>query len=230
MERKMAKNGEFNINTNLFSRGNMEMEPDIENMTISEYLKYEDSIWEHDDDSEEDQEEDGDDGDTFDTWDITIEDAERIRKNFNVPDEIDKIEGDFNPTKDLEELERLLSKEPQSNFMEIQSFLKPYKLCIGGGAWILNKLRRSIANRTSWMLYKWYVKFPMTMDVARRRRLGALLRACRLFISLSKSRGVLTTKGWNSRSPRLGLCGNLVADKQQVTAYTSNAQDVVLGC
>ncbi|GJV71641.1 hypothetical protein Tco_1491636 [Tanacetum coccineum] len=29
-------------------------------------------------------------------------------------------EGDFNPTKDLEELKRLLAKEPQSNFIEIQ--------------------------------------------------------------------------------------------------------------
>ncbi|GJT13267.1 hypothetical protein Tco_0860309 [Tanacetum coccineum] len=99
-------------------------------------------------------------------WDITIEDVERIRKFFNVPDEIDKIvqpvihepihttppnddyvapatksildelleefsdvilnvtmvgdEADFNPTKDLEELERLLAKEPHSNFTEIQ--------------------------------------------------------------------------------------------------------------
>ncbi|GKD22972.1 hypothetical protein Tco_1224675, partial [Tanacetum coccineum] len=125
-----------------------------------------DSIWEHDDDSEEDQEEDGDDGDTFDMWDITVEDVERIRKFFNVPDEIDEIvqplipepihttppnddyvapatksildelleefrdeilnvtmddeEADFNPTKDLEELERLLAEEPQSNFTEIQ--------------------------------------------------------------------------------------------------------------
>ncbi|GJV09831.1 hypothetical protein Tco_1351372 [Tanacetum coccineum] len=124
------------------------------------------SIWEHDDEEEEDQEEDGDDGDTFDMWDITVEDVERIRKFFNVPDEIDEIvqplipkpihttplnddyvapatksildkllvefedeilnvtmvddEADFNPTKDLEELERLLAKEPQSNFMEIQ--------------------------------------------------------------------------------------------------------------
>ncbi|GJV71446.1 putative ribonuclease H-like domain-containing protein [Tanacetum coccineum] len=180
--------------------GNMEMEPDIENMTISKYLEYEaakerrlwddvlsrrsstnyyeagvdsfhlnkiqDSIWEHDDDSEEDKEEDGDDGDTFDMWDITIEDIERIRKFFNVPDEIDEIvqpvipkpihttppnddyvasvtklildelleefgdeimsvamideEADFNPIKDLEELERLLAMRPQSNFTEIQ--------------------------------------------------------------------------------------------------------------
>ncbi|GJT59178.1 hypothetical protein Tco_1002711 [Tanacetum coccineum] len=81
--------------------GNMEMEPDIKNMTMSEYLEYEaakerilwddDSIWERDDDSEEDQEEDGNDGDTFDMWDITVEDVERIRKFFNVPDEIDEI-------------------------------------------------------------------------------------------------------------------------------------------
>ncbi|GJZ07962.1 hypothetical protein Tco_0542245 [Tanacetum coccineum] len=91
-----------------------------------------DSIWEQDDDSEEDQEEDGDDGDTFDMWDITVEDVERIRKFFSVPDELDKIiqpilnvamtdeEADFNPTKDLEELERLLAMRPQSNFMKIQ--------------------------------------------------------------------------------------------------------------
>ncbi|GJW81370.1 hypothetical protein Tco_0145345 [Tanacetum coccineum] len=44
-----------------------------------------------DDDSEEDQEEDDDDGDTFDIWDITVEDLERIKKFFNVPDEIDDI-------------------------------------------------------------------------------------------------------------------------------------------
>ncbi|GKB58754.1 hypothetical protein Tco_0914940 [Tanacetum coccineum] len=110
-----------------------------------------DSIWKQDGDSEEDQEEDDDDGDTFDMWDIMVEDVERIRKFFNVPDEIDEItqplilepihttppnddyvapatksmldelleelgdeilnvtmvdeEADFNPTKDLEELE-----------------------------------------------------------------------------------------------------------------------------
>ncbi|GKG47034.1 hypothetical protein Tco_0504231, partial [Tanacetum coccineum] len=49
-----------------------------------------DSIWEHDDDSEEDQEEDGD-GDTFDMLDITVEDIEQFMKFFNVPDEIYEI-------------------------------------------------------------------------------------------------------------------------------------------
>ncbi|GJU04444.1 hypothetical protein Tco_1120874 [Tanacetum coccineum] len=134
-----------------------EMEPDIENMTMNEYLEYEavkerqligaenmkrmghdivhDRIWEQDDDSKEDQEEDGDYGEIFYMWDITTEDVERIRKFFNIRDEIDKIvqlltkilnvaiideEADFNPTKDLEELERLLAMRPQSNFMEIQ--------------------------------------------------------------------------------------------------------------
>ncbi|GKB34319.1 hypothetical protein Tco_0879261 [Tanacetum coccineum] len=89
-------------------------------------------------------------------WDITVEDVERIKKFFNVPDEIDEVlqplipepiratptnddfvapatksildelleefrdeilnvtmvdeEADFNPTKDLEELEILLAK------------------------------------------------------------------------------------------------------------------------
>ncbi|GKD81531.1 hypothetical protein Tco_1348370, partial [Tanacetum coccineum] len=96
--------------------------------------------------------------------DITVEDVERIRKFFNVPDEIDKIvqplipepihttppnddyvalasksildelleefgdeilnvatiDEEAGPTKDLEELERILAMRPQSNFMEIQ--------------------------------------------------------------------------------------------------------------
>ncbi|GJU88402.1 hypothetical protein Tco_1300825 [Tanacetum coccineum] len=110
------------------------------------------------------REEDGG-GDTFDMSDITVKDVERIRKFFNVPDEIDEIlqplipepihttppnddyvapttksildellkefsdeilnvamideEADFNPIKDLEELERLLAMRPQSNFTEI---------------------------------------------------------------------------------------------------------------
>ncbi|GJR43739.1 hypothetical protein Tco_1311842 [Tanacetum coccineum] len=46
---------------------------------------------EQDVDLEDDQEEDGDDGDIFDMWDITIDDVDRIRKFFNVPDGIDKI-------------------------------------------------------------------------------------------------------------------------------------------
>ncbi|GJT16653.1 hypothetical protein Tco_0875359 [Tanacetum coccineum] len=112
---------------------------------------------EQDDDSKEDQEEDGDDGDTFDMWDITVEDVERIRKFFNVPDEIDEI---------------------------------PYRLYTCGGAWIPNKLRGSIANRTSWMLYRWLVKLPVMVDVAQRSRLGSWLRACCLFIFLRKSKGV----------------------------------------
>ncbi|GKD68112.1 hypothetical protein Tco_1322202 [Tanacetum coccineum] len=175
---------------NYFVSTNESNDVDIENMTIAEYNLYvakqglgmnplrtenmkrmgqdivQDSIWEHDEDSEEDQEENGYDGDTFEMWDITAEDVERIRKFFNVLDEIDEIvqplipesihttppnddyvapatksnldelleefrdeilnvtmvddEADFNPTKNLKELEKLLAKEPQSNFTKIQ--------------------------------------------------------------------------------------------------------------
>ncbi|GJV15208.1 retrovirus-related pol polyprotein from transposon TNT 1-94 [Tanacetum coccineum] len=179
-----------------------------------------DSIWEQDDNSEEDQEEDNDDGDTFDMWDITVEDVERIRKFFNVPNEIDEIvqplipepihttlpnddyippatklilgelleefgdeilnvatideETDFNPTKDLEELERLLAMRPQSNFTEIQ--IGTLYLLEGCDARMLNKLQESIPNRSSQMLYR-MLKLPEMVDVAQRSRLGAWLRA-----------------------------------------------------
>ncbi|GJX76386.1 retrovirus-related pol polyprotein from transposon TNT 1-94 [Tanacetum coccineum] len=173
----------------------MEMEPNIENMMICEYLEYEAAkgrrLW---DDVRSRRspthyetarvilftililityllylgrlEEEMICGDAFDIWEITVKDVERIRKLFNVPDEIDEIvqplipdaihttppnddyvapatksmldevleelrddilnvtmvdeEADFNPTKDLEELERLLAMRPQSNFTKIQ--------------------------------------------------------------------------------------------------------------
>ncbi|GJY65313.1 hypothetical protein Tco_0467551 [Tanacetum coccineum] len=158
----------------LFESGlNMEMEPDIKNMTMNEYLEYEAAkerqlIREHDDDLEEDQEDDDNDRDTFYIWDITVEDVEQIRQFFtpNVPDVIENViqplisktlhttlpNEDYvapatksilddlleefrdeilnvtmvdkgakcNPAKELEKLERLLAKEPQSNFIEIQ--------------------------------------------------------------------------------------------------------------
>ncbi|GJV52877.1 hypothetical protein Tco_1448618 [Tanacetum coccineum] len=157
---------------------NMEMEPDIENMTMSEYLEYEaakerrlwddDSICKHDDDLEDDQEEDGDDKDSFDMWDITVEDVEQIGK-FLTPNVLEIIEdviqplipktlyttppnedyvppatksildelleefrdkilnvtmvdegADFNPNKDIKELEKLLANDPKQHYMEIQ--------------------------------------------------------------------------------------------------------------
>ncbi|GJS63309.1 hypothetical protein Tco_0677873 [Tanacetum coccineum] len=72
---------------------------------------------------------------------------------------VDK-EVDFNPTKDIEELERFHANEPQSHFTEIQS----YRLCTGGGAWILNKLRGSITNQTSWMLYGGWLPKSMVQE------------------------------------------------------------------
>nr|GEV84191.1 hypothetical protein [Tanacetum cinerariifolium] len=61
---------------------------------------------------EEAQVEDGDDGDIYDSWDITVEYVERINE-----------EAKCNPTEDMEELERLLAKDPQSYFTEIQELL-----------------------------------------------------------------------------------------------------------
>ncbi|GJZ09188.1 hypothetical protein Tco_0543471 [Tanacetum coccineum] len=110
------------------SVGFMEEEPDIENMTLNEYLKYEfekkSRLWRND---------------------IKIEDVERLRKRLTPPhdaydapatdpildelleefrDELLDItvvdeEADCNPTRDIEKLERLLTKYPQSYFMEI---------------------------------------------------------------------------------------------------------------
>ncbi|GJV54010.1 hypothetical protein Tco_1449751 [Tanacetum coccineum] len=174
-----------------------------------------------DDDSEEDQEEDGDDDDTFYMWDITVEDVERIRNFFSVPDEIDEIvqpvipepihttppnddyvapatksildepleefgdeilnvaiideEADFNPTKDLEELERLLALRPQSNVMEIHVHVIGTLYLLEGvkgdgirgcGARILIELQGSIPDRPSLMLYMMMKKSPVMVDVA----------------------------------------------------------------
>ncbi|GKC79974.1 hypothetical protein Tco_1130748, partial [Tanacetum coccineum] len=147
------------------------MEPDTENMMISEYLEYkaakekrlwddvrsrrsptkyneadvdsyhqnknivQDSIWEQDDDLEEDQEDDenviqplipkplhtappNEDYVSPATKSILDDLLEEFRDeilNVTMVDERAKC----NPAKDIEELERLLAKEPQSNFTEI---------------------------------------------------------------------------------------------------------------
>ncbi|GKA67317.1 hypothetical protein Tco_0767125 [Tanacetum coccineum] len=61
---------------------------------------------------EEAQVEDDDDGNIYNIWDITVEDI----LNVTMVDEV----ADFNPTKDIEEIERLLAKDSQSHFTEIQ--------------------------------------------------------------------------------------------------------------
>ncbi|GJY40413.1 hypothetical protein Tco_0427683 [Tanacetum coccineum] len=52
------------------------------------------SICEQDVDLEKEEaqvEDDDDDGDTYDIWDITVEDVERIKQFFNVPDETNEV-------------------------------------------------------------------------------------------------------------------------------------------
>ncbi|GJQ97063.1 zinc finger, CCHC-type containing protein [Tanacetum coccineum] len=115
--------------TSMLNNGmpNMEMEPDIENMTMSEYLEYE-----ADDDLEDDQEEDEDviqplipknlhttppnEGYvapvTKPILDDLLEEFGNEILNVTIVDE----EADFNPTKDIEELEKLLDKDPLSHY------------------------------------------------------------------------------------------------------------------
>ncbi|GKE44617.1 hypothetical protein Tco_1471901 [Tanacetum coccineum] len=139
------------------------MEPDTENMTISEYLEYkaakerrlwddvrsrrsptkyneadvdsfhrnkrhdivQDNIWEQDDDSEEDQEEDEPIHTTPPNDDYVAPATKLILDKLleEFGDEIlnvATIDEEADPTKDLEELERLLAMRPQLNFTEIQ--------------------------------------------------------------------------------------------------------------
>ncbi|GJT61778.1 retrovirus-related pol polyprotein from transposon TNT 1-94 [Tanacetum coccineum] len=162
----------------------MEMEPDIENMTMSEYLEYE---AERNDDSEEDQEEDGDDEDTFDMWDITVEDVERIRKFFNVPNEIDEIVQPLIP-------EPIHTTPPNDDYVALATKSILDELLEELGEEILNVTmddEEANFNPTKDLeeLERLLAEEPM-VDVVRRSRLGAWLRACCLFIFLSKSREV----------------------------------------
>nr|GEW56603.1 hypothetical protein [Tanacetum cinerariifolium] len=66
-----------------------------------------------------------------------------------------------------------VDREMKSPFRGLTARGWSSRLCTGGGAWILNKLRGSITNQTSWMLYIRLVKFPVMLDVARGCRLEA---------------------------------------------------------
>ncbi|GJW58991.1 hypothetical protein Tco_0105722 [Tanacetum coccineum] len=142
------------------SVGVMEEEPDIENMKLEEYLKYEfekkSRLWRSvfkelfkmgaENLRGMQQEEEFDEGNMEEIRDITIEDVERPRQILTPPDDaydasatdpnldelleefgnellditmVDK-EQDCNPTRDIEDLEILLAKDPQSYFMEIK--------------------------------------------------------------------------------------------------------------
>ncbi|GJT98387.1 hypothetical protein Tco_1093905, partial [Tanacetum coccineum] len=84
-------------------------EVDIESMTVAEYNLYVakqdvDNI--SDLEKEEAQEGDGDDEDIYDMLNVTMVDEE----------------ANFNPTKDIEELERLLTKDPHLHFTEMHLY------------------------------------------------------------------------------------------------------------
>ncbi|GJT81258.1 hypothetical protein Tco_1055600 [Tanacetum coccineum] len=145
---------------NAASEGIMEVEPDIENMTLNEYLEYEaemkrqsdtnhesgnilnfpnfpatnefSRICEQDVDleKEDDQEDDSDAPATKSILDELLEEFGDEIMNVTMVDE----EVDSNPTRDIEELERLLAKDPQSHFIEIQVVGKVAMIDIARGS------------------------------------------------------------------------------------------------
>ncbi|GJU85958.1 hypothetical protein Tco_1293504, partial [Tanacetum coccineum] len=209
----------------------MEMEPDIENMMLNEFLEYEAEkarrLWDNlesksspttrmgqekvqhgcnvdtsrdtnhessnllnfpifaatnefssickqdvDLETEEAEVEDDDDGDSYDIWDITVEEVERIRQFLmpNVPDEmdeatksiLDELLEEFNDEiVNVTMVNEEVAKDPLSHFTEIQDEVLVY----------LTKLRGSIPNWASWMLYRLLVKLLVMLDVARGSRL-----------------------------------------------------------
>ncbi|GJX65066.1 hypothetical protein Tco_0299409, partial [Tanacetum coccineum] len=105
------------------------MEPDIENMTMNECLEYEAvkerQLWDDVRSKRSPTNYNEADVDSFhqNKTPATKSILDELLEEFG--DEILNVtmvddEVDFNPTKDLEELERLLTQEPQSNFTKIQ--------------------------------------------------------------------------------------------------------------
>ncbi|GKA25038.1 hypothetical protein Tco_0711071 [Tanacetum coccineum] len=157
--------------------------------------KLQDSIWEHDNDLEEDQEDDGDDRDTFD---------------------IAMVDEEADPTRDLEEPERLLVEYP--HFMEIHVHSVITKLEPFIHTQPLSPLYRIFESyKSSTKLYKVdrEMKFPsrthfksglvghlaihndgifVIVDFARRSKLETWLRECCLFIISSKIQGSVLFK------------------------------------
>ncbi|GJV96566.1 hypothetical protein Tco_1548143 [Tanacetum coccineum] len=123
--------------------------------------------------------------------------------------------ANFNPNEDIEELEKLLANYPKPHYMEIQQMSIPERCSSanfthidpseGGPNYLVNKggsQPRDLKHKNQ-RLHGRHFKFGLVryhvedddgkfviMDVARRSRLGAWLRACYLFIIPSKSRGV----------------------------------------
>nr|GEU90216.1 hypothetical protein [Tanacetum cinerariifolium] len=166
----------------------MEIEPDIENMMLNEY-------WGYEAEKERQLREYYVAPTTKSILDDLLEEFRDEILNVTMVDE----GAECSPTKDLEELKILLVKDPQSHYTKIQkpsrnftrllgppSGLKgllhtlnatviPKKVMHMRGARILIKLRGSVPNRTSWMLYMRMMKLLVMVDVARGSRLRAWL-------------------------------------------------------
>ncbi|GJT77845.1 hypothetical protein Tco_1044570 [Tanacetum coccineum] len=118
----------------------MEMKPDIENMPLCEYLEYEAAkerqLWDNVRSRRSPTDYDEADLDSFHhnknyvapaTKSILDDLLEEFREEILNVTMVDEG-ADFNPTKDIEELEKLLANDPKSHYIEIQSSTKPYKV------------------------------------------------------------------------------------------------------
>ncbi|GKC81377.1 hypothetical protein Tco_1137094 [Tanacetum coccineum] len=139
---------------------------------------FQDSICKQDVNLEEDWEEDGDDRDTFDMWDIMIGDVERIRQ-FLTPNVPEKPLRDFTrPLGSPSGLKGLLHTR--------NSTVIPTKLLQVDAHGVVLGSFFAIGRHFKFGLVRYHAKDDdgifVIMDVARRIRLGAWLRACCLFI------------------------------------------------
>ncbi|GKA43487.1 hypothetical protein Tco_0736211 [Tanacetum coccineum] len=177
-----------------------------------------DSICKQDVDLDEDQEEDGDDRDTFDMWDIMIGDVERIRHflTLNVPEVIEDVIQPLIP-KTLHTTppnEDYVAPDTKSILDKLLEEFRDEILNITMGynseetKFKVTSTRNYVVDAHGVVLGSFFAtgrhfKFRLVryhaedddvifviMDVARRSRLGAWLRACCFFIIPRKSRGV----------------------------------------
>ncbi|GKE22409.1 hypothetical protein Tco_1433921 [Tanacetum coccineum] len=161
-----------------------------ENLKRMEQDIDQDSICKQDDDLDDDQEEGGDDRDIFYIIHVTPPDENYVAPAIKsildylleeFGEEILNVtmvdEGaECSPTKDLEELERLLAKDPQSHYTKIRGYNS-------------EETKLEVTSTRNYVVYAFGISFsciytgnahdesPVMVDVARGSRLETLLRA-----------------------------------------------------
>ncbi|GKA59208.1 hypothetical protein Tco_0758521 [Tanacetum coccineum] len=166
LELSVSRKLKGNLNDCRLRIGNMEMEHDIKSMTINEYLEYEAAkkrqLWDNLDD---DQEEGGDDRDIFYMWDITVE-------------RMSEVFGDEHLECDM--VDERAGYNNEETKLEVTSTRNYVLLQVDAHGVVLGSFF-STGRHFKFGLVRYQAKDDdgifVIMDVARRRRLGAWLRA-----------------------------------------------------